>query len=256
MNKYETNYITKTCRKNKNRDTWIIKENTHKAIISKEKYERVQEIKLQKKDMGKVKYQYLLRDLLYCGNCKRKLQYKIFKAKDKKTFLSESGRFNCSLFYKKRCKNNICIKEKDLNEIVKSEVIKRLDLIKIDVIIDKVIDYYKANYENVKKITKYKNEIEKLERRKRNLYKEKCEQYISVEEFKIEYTNAKVEIEKFNDLITELLKKNSDKLEEKRIEEIIIKLKSKECINNDFLKEIINRIEVYSKNQIEVILNI
>lgn len=256
MNKYETNYITKTCRKNKNRDTWIIKENTHEPIISKEKYERVQEIKLQKKCMEKVKYQYLLRDLLYCGNCKRKLQYKIFKAKDKKTFLSESSRFNCSLFYKKRCKNNICIKEKDLNEIVKSEVIKRLDLIKIDAITDKVIDYYKANYENVRKITEYKNEIEKLERRKRNLYKEKCEQYISVEEFKTEYTNAKVEIEKFDNLIAELLKNDDNNLDKERIKEIITQFQAGKYINNSFLKEIINRIDVYSNNQIEIIFNI
>lgn len=256
MNKYETNYITKTCRKNKNRDTWIIKENTHEPIISKEKYERVQEIKLQKKCMEKVKYQYLLRNLLYCGNCKRKLQYKIFKAKDKKTFLSESSRFNCSLFYKKRCKNNICIKEKDLNEIVKSEVIKRLDLIKIDAITDKVIDYYKANYENVRKITEYKNEIEKLERRKRNLYKEKCEQYISVEEFKTEYTNAKVEIEKFDNLIAELLKNDDNNLDKERIKEIITQFQAGKYINNSFLKEIINRIDVYSNNQIEIIFNI
>lgn len=41
-NKYETNYITKTCMKNKNNDTWIIKENTHEAIISKEIYNKVQ----------------------------------------------------------------------------------------------------------------------------------------------------------------------------------------------------------------------
>ena len=40
-NKYTTNYMNKTCRKNKNKESWIIKENTHDAIISKEQYEMV-----------------------------------------------------------------------------------------------------------------------------------------------------------------------------------------------------------------------
>lgn len=49
MNKYETNYIKKTCKKNRKIDTWIIKENTHEGIIERKKYNIVQEIKQRKK---------------------------------------------------------------------------------------------------------------------------------------------------------------------------------------------------------------
>ena len=82
-NKYSTNYITKTCKKNKNRDSWIIKENTHKGIISKEKYNIVQEIKKASIKKG-IKYDYLLRNLVYCGHCKLRNQYKLYKSADKK----------------------------------------------------------------------------------------------------------------------------------------------------------------------------
>lgn len=93
MNKYETNCITKICKKNKNRSTWIIKEGTHEPIIEKEKYDRVQEIKLNKKANRNIKHEILLRDLLYCGECMRKMQYKVYKSSDKKRFLYESSRF-------------------------------------------------------------------------------------------------------------------------------------------------------------------
>ena len=256
MNKYETNYMTKTCKKNKKRDTWIIKENTHEAIIERKKYDRVQEIKQGKKGRESVKHEYLLRDLLYCGHCKRKMQYKVYRSADKRRFLYDSAGFNCSLLYKKKCKNKTYIREKDLNEIVKNEVIKRLTLIEVDETTNKLIDYYKANDENMQKIKEYKNEIEKLERKKSVLYKKKCEQYITIEEYKTEYSRTKEEIKKFENLIEELGQSDENKLDENRIKEIIIAFKNGNSINNDFLKEIINRIEVYSKNKIEITFNL
>ena len=256
MNKYKTNYMKKTCRENKDRDTWIIKENTHKSIIEKEKYNIVQEIKAGKKGKTRIKYQFLLKDLVYCGHCKRRLQYKIYKSYDKQRYLYDGAGFICSYYYKKGCKNKTYIREKDLNEIVTNEVIKRLSLIQIDKTTNKLIDYYKENDKNMQKIKEYKNEIEKLERKKSVLYKKKCEQYITVEEYKAEYSKAKEEIIKYESLIGELEQSNGNKLDEKRIKEIITSFKKGNCINNNFLKEIINRIEVYYKNKIEITFNL
>lgn len=61
MNKYITNYMTKTCKKNKNKDTWIIKENTHEAIIPQEKYNKVQDIKKSKFSKKENEYHFLLK---------------------------------------------------------------------------------------------------------------------------------------------------------------------------------------------------
>ncbi len=256
MNKYETNYIKKTCKKNRKIDTWIIKENTHEGIIERKKYNIVQEIKQRKKSQTSIKHEYLLRDLLYCGHCKRKMQYKVYKSADKQNFLYDSAGFNCSLLYKKKCKNKTYIREKDLNEIVKNEVIKRLELIEIDKTTNKLVDYYKKNDKDINKIRECKNEIEKLERRKSVLYKKKCEQYITTEEFKVEYTQAKKEIEKLENLIKKLEQDTGNKLEEKKIRKIINEFKRGKCINNDFLKEIIDKIEIYSKDRIEITFNL
>lgn len=256
MNKYETNYIKKTCKKNRKIDTWIIKENTHEGIIERKKYNIVQEIKQRKKSQTSIKHEYLLRDLLYCGHCKRKMQYKVYKSADKQSFLYDSAGFNCSLFYKKKCKNKTYIREKDLNEIVKNEVIKRLELIEIDKTTNKLVDYYKKNDKDINKIRECKNEIEKLERRKSVLYKKKCEQYITTEEFKVEYTQAKKEIEKLENLIKKLEQDTGNKLEEIKIRKIINEFKRGKCINNDFLKEIIDKIEIYSKDRIEITFNL
>lgn len=256
MNKYETNYIKKTCKKNRKIDTWIIKENTHEGIIERKKYNIVQEIKQRKKSQTSIKHEYLLRDLLYCGHCKRKMQYKVYKSADKQNFLYDSAGFNCSLLYKKKCKNKTYIREKDLNEIVKNEVIKRLELIEIDKTTNKLVDYYKKNDKDINKIRECKNEIEKLERRKSVLYKKKCEQYITTEEFKVEYTQAKKEIEKLENLIKKLEQDTGNKLEEIKIRKIINEFKRGKCINNDFLKEIIDKIEIYSKDRIEITFNL
>lgn len=256
MNKYETNCMTKICKKNKNRATWIIKENTHEPVIEKEKYDIVQKIKAGKKGNTRIKYQFLLKNLVYCGQCQRKVQYKIYKSRDKQRYLYDGAGFICSYFYKKECKNQTYIKEKDLNEIVKEEVIKRLSLIEMEKTTNKLIDYYKENDENMQKIKEYKNEIEKLERKKSVLYKKKCEQYITIEEYKTEYFKAKEEIKNFKNLIYELEQSNENKVNEKRVKEIITQFKKGNYINDGFLKEIIKRIEVYSKNRIEITFNL
>ena len=160
------------------------------------------------------------------------------------------------MFYKKRCKNRTYIKENDLNKIVINEVMKRYSFFELDRTKNKLIDYYKLNNEDMQKIKKYKNEIEKLERKKSVLYKKKCDKYITIEEFKIEYKKVKNEILKFNNLIKEFENNNYNNLEEKTLEEIINYLKNGKFINNKFLKDIINRIDVYSKNKIEITFNL
>lgn len=252
MNQYKTDYIKKTCQKNKDRNTWIVKENTHEPIIEKQIYNKVQEMKQKKQVKTKVKHEFLLRDLVYCGHCNRKLQYKVDKSADKERFLYASSRFNCSLLYKKRCNNTTRIREKDLNEIVENEVIKRLRLIEVDKAINKVMDYYKEKDKNRQKVKEYKNEIEKLERKKSVLYQKKCEQSITIEEFKTEYTRAKEEIEKREYLIQNIRRNDNHRIDKETMKEKIQEFQEGSGITNQFLREVINKIELYSKNKIEI----
>lgn len=256
MNKYITNYMTKTCKKNRNRDTWIIKKNTHKAIILEEKYNKVQDIKKSRVTAKKNKYEFLLKDLLYCGNCKHKLQYKIYKSKDKIKYLYDSSGFICSIVYKKpeQCNNKVFINEKNLNEIIIEKVKERLNQMELDKTINKIINYYKENSKETQELKKCNNELQKLERKKRVLYKKKCDKYITEEEFRREYIKIKQQLEEYKNRIQKLEKDNSN-LKQKRIKESIIQYQNGNDISNEFLKEIINRIEIYSNNQINIIFN-
>lgn len=256
LNKYETNYLTKRCMKNKKKDNLIIKENTHEPIIAKEIYNKVQEIKKNKRTEKVVKHKYLLRDLVYCGNCKRKIQYKVHKSSNKQRFLYGSASFNCNLLYKDKCDNDMHIKEKDLNEIVRIEIIKRLSIIETEEAIKKIVSHYEVNNTNMKKVKQYKNELEKLERKKIILYKKKCDNYMTVEEFKEKYEITKEKLEQYKNLIEQLNQEDTCNLDEEKIREIVQKFKSGNYMSNNFLKEIINRIEVYPENRIEIIFNL
>lgn len=257
-NKYSTNYITKTCKKNKNRDSWIIKENTHEGIISKEKYDKVQKIKKSRYKKTGIKYDYLLRDLVYCGHCKLRNQYKLYKSADKKRYLYESAGFVCGTVYRKpeKCKNKTLIREKTLNEMVIQETKYRLGLIEIDESTNKIIDYYKENNEQIKELKKFKNEIEKLDRKKSVLYRKKCEKIITPEEFKMNYELIKMEINKYQEKVEEYENANKSKIDQQRIKEIIEDFKSGKEFTNKLLKEIIERIEVYKDGSIKIIYNL
>lgn len=257
-NKYITNYMNKTCIKNEKRDTWLIKKNTHDAIISREQYNKIQKIKDGKYTKTEIKHKYLLRDLVYCGHCKLRNQYKIYKSADKKRYLYDSAGFKCGTVYRRpdKCKNRAFINEKHLNDIVIAEVKHRLSYIKIDETTNKITDYYKQNSEEYKNLQKYKNEIEKLERTKRGLYSKKCDKKIAIEEFKEQYERIKKDINKLKIQIEEIENNNKSDLDEKKIREIITDYKNGKEITNDFLKLIINRIEVYSNLKVEIIFNL
>lgn len=258
INKYITNYITKTCKKNRNRDTWILKENTHEAIIAKEKYKKVQEIKKAKNIKKDEKYEFLLRDLLYCGHCKHKLQYKIYKSVDKTRYLYDSSGFICSIVYKKEavCQNKTFINEKVLNSLVIEKVKQRFEKIELDKITSKIIDYFIENSESVKDLNKYKNKVQKLERKKRILYRKKCDKYITELNFKEEYMKVKQEIKNYLFKIQKLEEDKKCNIDNDRTREIIKDFQIGKNINNEFLKEIVNRIEVYSNNKIHIIFNL
>ncbi len=82
-------------------------------------------------------------------NVKKRLQYKIYKKANEPFYKGAS--FCCSVFYKKRCRNSLYMKEKELNEIVKREVIKRLKQMEIEEMENKLLCDYKKSKEKYKK---------------------------------------------------------------------------------------------------------
>ena len=94
-----------------------------------------------------MKHEYLLKDLLYCGNCKRKMQYKVYRSKNKQRFLYEVAGFNCSLLYKKKCKNKTYIGRNVKNIILEFQKGKWINNDFLKEIINKIEIYSKNRIE-------------------------------------------------------------------------------------------------------------
>lgn len=75
--------------------------NTHEPIIDKETFNKVQTIIVSKSKNTKLKYDYLLRGLLYCYHCERKLQI-VLKNNSKKNSISHPY-ITCSNAKKRGC---------------------------------------------------------------------------------------------------------------------------------------------------------
>ena len=96
-------------------------ENTHEAIIDKDTFEKVQRIIEKRGTNTKLKYDYLLRGLLYCYHCKRKLQI-VLKKNSKRNAKShpyitcsdakERGCYSLNMNYEKFEKNIIYVVKK------------------------------------------------------------------------------------------------------------------------------------------------
>ena len=96
-------------------------ENTHEAIIDKDTFEKVQRIIEKRGTNTKLKYDYLLRGLLYCYHCKRKLQI-VLKKNSKRNAKShpyitcsdakERGCYSLNMNYEKYEKNIIYVVKK------------------------------------------------------------------------------------------------------------------------------------------------
>lgn len=260
-NKYVTDYRTKKTKRTP-KEKWNIIEGKHEPLISKEDYDLVQE-KLEKAfTKPKQKYDYLLRDLVHCGHCKARMQYKYrtrTKIRDKvlenpqKTWY-----YKCRMIYRfpSICDKGHTIQEKKLNTIVIESLKKRLDMIKIDEYTGKVIDEYKKNNLNYKLLEQYKKKNAKIQTDITNIYNKKLEGFISIDDFKEQYLKLKVEEKEYETKILELEKMCNVQEVDKKIKEIIINFKNGREFDNETIKILIDRIEVYEDRTVEIFYKI
>ena len=260
LNKYESDYLTKKVKKTP-REKWILKENTHDAIIDKETFEEVQKMLEDKFYKPKKKYEYLLKDLVYCGHCKARMQYKSrkrTKAHNKKIKNpKESWYFKCRMIYNfpNICDKGHTITEETLNKIVIKSLNERLEDIKIDNAKNKIIDKYRKSDEKYKELLRNQNLKLKIENDIKKLYNKKIEQSIELEEFKEKYKILKQKEKEILAKIKLLEEKNKNRLSDENLLKIIKKFKTSENFDNKIMKMLIERIEVYEDKTVKIIFN-
>ena len=242
-------------------------ENTHEAIIAKDIFEKVQCIIEKRGTNTKLKYDYLLRGLLYCYHCKRKLQ--IVLKKNSKRNTKSHPYITCSDAKKRGCYPLNMNYEKFEKHII--YIVKKICQIYAD------REFFYSIYEKYQNKTldireRYKKKIEKIDKAifdiNNNLdkmYMDKLrgvlqeEDYVRVsQKFNFERTklcNQKKELkQKLIGTEEKINTKNKTK-EEKELDELIENFLKFNNPDKIFLYRLINKIEIDKDKNVYIYFN-
>lgn len=260
INKFDSDYLTKKAKKTKS-DDWKTIENTHEAIVDKELFDKVQSIRKNKYYEPKQTYQYLLRDLVRCGHCGNKMQYKnITRTKVHNKKLDNPQKwwyYKCRTVYRfpSICDKGHIISEKALNEIVIHSLNKKLQTIKSEIGLDKIKDEYKKSDSKYILLLKSKSQKQKIENDIRILYNKKIDEMITVEEFKEKYSILKEQENQINNELKQLEDECKHLISADQLLKIIKDFKTAENFDNNIMKMLINKIEVFEDRTVNIIFN-
>lgn len=242
-------------------------DNTHEPIIDQDTFEKVQCILEKRGTNTKLKYDYLLRGLLYCYHCKRKLQI-VLKKNSKRNAKShpyitcsdakERGCYPLNMNYEKFEKHIIYIVKKICHIYADKEIFYSI----YEKYQNKTLDIregYKKKIEQIDKaILEINNNLDKM-------YMDKLqgiileEDYIRVsQKFIFDRTNLmkqKKELEeKLIGLDNKIESKNHTK-EERGLDELIENFLKLEKIDKIYLYRLINKIEIDKDKNVYIYFN-
>ena len=269
----------KTCRKSYKQkkmvrnpqESWVVFENTHKAIIDKDTFETVQRIRAGKqrreKRTGEVN---IYAGLLFCADCGAKL---FIVRRDP---AKRGNAYNCSTYRKK--KKGLCTAHS-----IEGSVLDKIVLAHIQRVFSMAKDYdqeflalieCKADIESKKRIAQCKQELEEADKRIaqldktiQRLYDDRVNGIITDERFATLYTNYEAEqtaLKECSDkLRAELQRANKQTANVSSFMKIIRKYTEITELTPEILHEFISRIVVHQaevvdghkKQMIEIIYN-
>lgn len=230
--------------------------NTHEAIIDKDTFEEVQCILEKRGTNTKLKYEYLLRGLLYCYHCKRKLQI-VLKKNSRRNAQSHSyiicadykkrGCYPLSINYEKFEKHIIYVAKKICSIYADKEVFYSI----YEKYQNKTLDIREGYRKKVDQIDKaifdINNNLDKM-------YMDKLqgiileEDYIRVsQKFIFDRTNLIKQKEELEQKLIGTEEKINTKYktkEEKELDELIENFLKLEKIDKMYLYRLINKIEI------------
>lgn len=236
-------------------------DNTHEAIIDKDTFEKVQCIINKRGTNTKLKYDYLLRGLLYCYHCKRKLQ--IVLKKSSKRNAKSHPYITCSDHKTRGCYPLSINYEKFENHII--YIVKKICQIYADKEIfyliyekyqNKTLDIrrgYKKKIEQIDKaILDINNNLDKMYIDKlRGVLQE--EDYVRVsQKFNFERTKLNEQKQELEQKLIGLYNKIERKNHTKELDELIENFLKLEKIDKIYLYRLINKIEIDKNKNIYI----
>ena len=263
INKYETNFKLKK-RKTTPKHQYQLIENTHTGIISKEDYEKVQQKKGNRTKKDYKEYIYLLKGLVYCKNCGRKMTYKNsnpvrIDKNGKITGKSNNlGYFICEEHYRyiEICNQSNKIMEKDLNDIVLKKLSNRLKELQIGKYVKEVEELRKKSDHNLNICKKIKAEINRVETEFRILYSKKVEGIIDEDEFINQYQIYKETILELKEKLNRLQKHENTLNTKTELDKLHTAFSDTKRFDNTILKKLIEKIEIGKDKNIVITLKV
>ena len=241
--------------------------NTHEPIIDKDTFEKVQCILEKRGTNTKLKYDYLLRGLLYCYHCKRKLQI-VLKKNSKRNSKAhpyitcsdakERGCYPLNMNYEKFEKYIISIVKEICRIYAEKEVFESV----FEKYQNKTLDIREANRNKLSQINKIINEINSnLDK----MYMDKLKGVLQEEDYIRVSQKLTFERTKLNEQKKELDQKlsqteekmnNKNKVkEEKQLDKLIEDFLKLEKIDKIYLYRLINKIEIDKDKNIYIYFN-
>ena len=240
------------------KDDWIIVENTHEPIISREDFQKVQSLIKDKNYEGARKGCInMYAGHLRCAECgKYMLRKYTGKRRTNKSILNYN--YYCSTY--KHISENECTKHMIRSEVLDNIVLKAIKhQIKLYLHLNKAIESLKilnSNNEIKNIINRIENEIKEKRKLKQKLYEDWKLSLIS----KDDYLNYVDGVEKTINVLNNRLKKYTKQLEEEERLNSNIELfnrinefKNISILNKDIVDEFIDKIYVHENNEIEIV---
>lgn len=232
---------------------WIIREDMHEAIVSKEDFDKVQNLldSNEKRISRERKNFHILQDKIYCGKCRHKMSYTVNYGR--------SNGYCCPYRYK--IKDCDCmrgkIQAKILEEIV-SEFIRRytedfLSKEQTRMIEKKVKDTIRKSLNDTKK--KLKSEEQKLQNSKIQFYEKYKQGIVDKEEYLSQKENLTEKMQVIEQEISIIENKIDENMEVGHNLDVD---RLRECVSKgelvlEWIDEVIEKIYVYDKDKVDIV---
>ena len=253
--------------RNVEKENQIRVNNTHEPIVDKELFEKVQCIFEKRGTNTKLKYDYLLRGLLYCYHCKRKLQ--IVLKKNSKRNAKPHPYITCSDHKSRGCYPLSINYNKFEEHII--NVVKKICRIYTDK--DILYSVYRK-YQNKaldisigyrKKITQIESEISEITNNLDKMYMDKLRGILQEDDYvrlskkinleKIKLTEQKKELEEKLIKTNNQIETKNEAKEENELDLLIEEFLNLKNIKKIYLYRLINKIEIDKDKNVYIYFN-
>lgn len=243
-----TKSVTSKIREEKNSSNFIVVENTHEAIISKEDFETAQQLMTSRKRSRPQVEKHIFTNTLFCADCGRGMHYK----KNSKGYIC--GNYN--KHGSKACSNHLT-KESDLVEAILNDLNELASSINNQSHLNSLQSkLQKQKQAAKKKIDSNISEIEKLKSKKKKTLSLLVEEAITKEDYNEFIKEMNERITNAEEEVEDLRKRIQSQHEDKNIlDELQQKLSSLMLIKEltpDILHRFIDKIEITADGKAKV----